>query len=443
MSSSGLEDLQDDLLFVIFSFLPAQTVWWSLSQVSRRLAAAVGGFEPLTISWHKCGNAAVQGLLQRIGRSKTPLCSSLTKLSFSQCHVVDEAIGLLVAEAHGLEKLSFSQCPLLGENITAKFANLNKLQQLELKGMDHLLNIDLSCLSSMSKLQLLDFSGSCNISDQSLLTLARGARSGNRLTSTGLKSDSNSNSSAVTPSSVTSAPSESKAVATSASWRPALPQGSGKSRPSVFGLIHSQTFSTPLSPSSSSAMSLPLKTLNLLGCARISAASLTAVFPVLPHLKAVFLGQTKCNDLSMTALCLSCPNMEEIDLSDTIITDVSLATLAALRKLKSLSLINCDQLTSEGLESLAQISSSMTSLRLDGCVQLTSSNLHSFSHLTQLKVLSISRCARVEDVGLQALTTLAELKFLALRKCDRLSVQVVEKMIESYWRKVEVVVMPN
>lgn len=102
------------------------------------------------------------------------------------------------------------------------------------------------------------------------------------------------------------------------------------------------------------------------------------------------------------------------------LSDPQLMYVSSLRRLRSLTLDGCVNITDEGLEALRGLSCTLKRLSLHGCKQLCRIGI--LSGLTSLEALSLEQCVQIEDEELaKALAGLTSLKVLGVAHCFRIT----------------------
>jgi Leucine Rich Repeat (LRR) protein len=118
---------------------------------------------------------------------------------------------------------------------------------------------------------------------------------------------------------------------------------------------------------------------------------------------------------SFASLAPVLENLTNLNLSWTPITDDGLASLTPfLKNVISLNLSCCDQLTDKGLKSLAALKK-LTSLSLGSVA--SDAVLASVAELTNLIFLDLGHCKKITDSGLPFLMSLQKLRGLSLELC--------------------------
>lgn len=117
-------------------------------------------------------------------------------------------------------------------------------------------------------------------------------------------------------------------------------------------------------------------------------------------------------------------NIKCLLFSNTLIDGTALRSLAEVPNLKldSIEVHRCDQLTNEGIVSLAIFQTSLKELNLGMCSRVTDSSLlHICQYLVNLQYLNIQRCRAVTDWGIAELKKLKKLKTLNISQCDQIT----------------------
>ena len=118
----------------------------------------------------------------------------------------------------------------------------------------------------------------------------------------------------------------------------------------------------------------------------------------------------------------------DLDLSRCDMEDGVLECAGSLRRISSLNLSCCAQITDTGLEHVAQLMQ-LTSLGLWGC-NITDTGLEHVAQLTQLNSLSVHHCAKITDTGLEHVGQLTQLTSLNLGSCDN----ITDTGVGTWWR---------
>eukprot|EP00854_Cymbomonas_tetramitiformis_P024428 gene24428-29702_t len=100
------------------------------------------------------------------------------------------------------------------------------------------------------------------------------------------------------------------------------------------------------------------------------------------------------------------------------LTNGALAAIAAtLGRLAALDLSECHQVSAQGCRSLAPLASTLTTLKLKRCKNVTDEGVAALGQLYGLTRLNLSGCARVSGLGLNALSMLTRLRVLDISRC--------------------------
>ena len=131
-------------------------------------------------------------------------------------------------------------------------------------------------------------------------------------------------------------------------------------------------------------------------------------------------------DASSRVIVMKCPNLEVLDLGGcTGITNTSLSVLASLKKLRSLNLRSCWQVSDSGVMHLSSSAESLQQLNLQDCQKVSDTALRHLSHSLiskpGLSQLNLSFCANVSDSGMKSLSKISSLRSLNLRSCDNIT----------------------
>jgi F-box/leucine-rich repeat protein 2/20 len=182
--------------------------------------------------------------------------------------------------------------------------------------------------------------------------------------------------------------------------------------------------------------------LDLSLCCQITDESLGHVADILGnHLVSINLSKLwTFSHLGLLELVKGCQSLVEIDLSNcTEITDYAAEAIAKARKLQSLKLVKCKQITDMGLGCIAVGCNKLQTLNLRWCVgvtdlgvelvavkckelrnldlsysQITNKCLASIKHLNHLENLALVGCVGVGDNGLTYLKKSLQIFFLQL-----------------------------
>jgi F-box and leucine-rich repeat protein 14 len=111
--------------------------------------------------------------------------------------------------------------------------------------------------------------------------------------------------------------------------------------------------------------------------------------------------------------------------------DHHLKPLLKLKNLKKLILSVCQQLTDDGVQVLAGVSSSLEEIDFGGCFKLSDQGFRVLAALTSLKKVNLERCRQVTDSTLQVLSTLSKLEEINITLCDRISSKGLQFFIAS------------
>ena len=113
--------------------------------------------------------------------------------------------------------------------------------------------------------------------------------------------------------------------------------------------------------------------------------------------------------------------MGSLDLGDCRnLTDAGLASLSSLTGLQTLNLRECGKITDAGLSSLSSLTGLQT-LNLNYCYKITDAGVSSLSSLTGLQTLDLAYCDKITDAGVASLSSLTGLQTLILYDCDRIT----------------------
>lgn len=172
---------------------------------------------------------------------------------------------------------------------------------------------------------------------------------------------------------------------------------------------------------------LPVNYLHFAGCVPEDTVSRLALFGHLKTLK--FDGHCFLTDAGMQTLATTLPVLRNLKIKFCSgITDIAIESLALLTRLETLSLTDCNKISSTGFLKL----STLNRLRkLDLAHTLIDDvGLPMLSNLTRLEYLSLSG-TRVEGDGLDVLSNLQSLTHLSLKDCTTLliGISVVEKLL--------------
>ncbi|KAF7261899.1 hypothetical protein EG68_00724 [Paragonimus skrjabini miyazakii] len=165
--------------------------------------------------------------------------------------------------------------------------------------------------------------------------------------------------------------------------------------------------------------------LSIFDCINISDESLGAVAQLLPELRQFTLQAYHVSD---SALSYFSPKQREtlrtVQLIQCMdITNQGVINLVfALPNLKELSLSGCTNVTDECLDAICENLKGLSQLNLSWCSKITDNGLEYVSRsMPALRKLTLDRCVTITDIGLSYLSTKSVLQHLSLRWCINLS----------------------
>ncbi|KAF6768518.1 hypothetical protein AHF37_05258 [Paragonimus kellicotti] len=165
--------------------------------------------------------------------------------------------------------------------------------------------------------------------------------------------------------------------------------------------------------------------LSIFDCINISDESLGAVAQLLPDLRQFTLQAYHVSD---SALSYFSPKQREtlrtVQLIQCMdITNQGVINLVfALPNLKELSLSGCTNVTDECLDAICENLKGLSQLNLSWCSKITDIGLEFVSRsMPALRKLTLDRCVTITDIGLSYLSTKSVLQHLSLRWCINLS----------------------
>ncbi|CAH8868081.1 unnamed protein product [Trichobilharzia szidati] len=165
--------------------------------------------------------------------------------------------------------------------------------------------------------------------------------------------------------------------------------------------------------------------LTVFDCINVSDESLNAIGQLLPELKCFRLQAYHITDAALTYFStkqrVSMQTMELIQCMD--ITNQGVMTLAyTLDNLQVLNLSGCSKLTDDGLDVICENLKRLTSLNLSWCAKITDSGIECVAcDLILLKKLILDRCTELTDLGVSHLATMPNLQHLSVRWCINIS----------------------
>ncbi|KAK4475869.1 hypothetical protein MN116_001117 [Schistosoma mekongi] len=165
--------------------------------------------------------------------------------------------------------------------------------------------------------------------------------------------------------------------------------------------------------------------LTVFDCINVSDESMNAIGNLLPELKYL---KFQAYHITDTALSYFSPkqrtNMHTMELIQCMdVTNQGIMTLAyTLNNLQILSLSGCSKLTDDGLDVICENLKCLLSLNLSWCSKITDSGLECVAcDLILLKKLLLDRCTELTDLGISYLATMSSLQHLSVRWCINLS----------------------
>ncbi|XP_056655486.1 dynein regulatory complex subunit 6 isoform X2 [Monodelphis domestica] len=203
-----------------------------------------------------------------------------------------------------------------------------------------------------------------------------------------------------------------------------------------------------------------LRVLNLTNCIRIGDNGIRNLFDGISGLKLRELNLNSCGQLSDLALatmgerCRSltylnlrnCPQLSDcgiefitqipslisIDISATAITDEALTSLSKHKKLKELTVSECEYITDFGIKEFCQSTPILEHLDTSFCVKLSGDILKiGASRCPRLTSLSIAACPKINDLAIKILSKKCHyLHILDISGCIFLTDKVIEYLLE-------------
>ncbi|KAF8567388.1 hypothetical protein P879_01711 [Paragonimus westermani] len=165
--------------------------------------------------------------------------------------------------------------------------------------------------------------------------------------------------------------------------------------------------------------------LSIFDCINISDESLGAVAQLLPELRQFTLQAYHVSD---SALSYFSPKQREtlrtVQLIQCMdVTNQGVINLVfALPNLTELSLSGCTNVTDECLDAICENLKGLSHLNLSWCSKITDNGLEYVSRsMPALRKLTLDRCVTITDIGLSYLSTKSVLQHLSLRWCSNLS----------------------
>ena len=109
------------------------------------------------------------------------------------------------------------------------------------------------------------------------------------------------------------------------------------------------------------------------------------------------------------------PSLRSLDLSFNLLRDADMQSLKGMLALQTLDLSSCDELTSAGLNVIAEMVALCT-LRLCDC-DIDDDCMSTVCKLVNLQSLAVARCSSITDVGVAMLAPLTNLRALDVSDC--------------------------
>ncbi|CAL8088409.1 unnamed protein product [Calicophoron daubneyi] len=168
-------------------------------------------------------------------------------------------------------------------------------------------------------------------------------------------------------------------------------------------------------------------------CINVSDESMGAITQVLPELRGLTLQAYHVTDAAFSYFSpkqrLTLETFRLIQCMD--ITNQGVINLAfALPSLRSLSLSGCTNLSDDGLDIVCENLKKLTSLDISWCAKISDSGLECVAcDLVLLKRLILDRCVALTDIGISHLATMPNLKHLSLRWCVNLSDGIIPHLL--------------
>uniref|UniRef100_A0A0D9XW35 F-box/LRR-repeat protein 15-like leucin rich repeat domain-containing protein n=1 Tax=Leersia perrieri TaxID=77586 RepID=A0A0D9XW35_9ORYZ len=431
ISSSPLNDLTDELLFLILDRLAADDprALKSFSLLSRACHAAesrhrriLRPFRPdllpadLRLSLSRCKRITDMGLgCIAVG------CPEMRDISLRWCiGVTHLGLDLLALKCKKLNILDLSYTMIVKKCFPAimKLQNLQVLLLVGCNGIDDdaLTSLDQECSKS---LQVLDMSNSCNVTHVGVQSVVKAMPN--------LLELNLSYCSPVTPCMSSSFEMIHKLQTLKLDGCQFMADGLksiGKSCVSLRELSLSKcsgVTDTDLSFVMSRLKNL-LK-LDVTCCRKITDASLAAITTSCPSL--ISLRMESCSLLSGEGLQLigkHCSHLEELDLTDTDLDDEGLKALSGCSKLSSLKIGICLRITDEGLSHISKSCPDLRDIDLYRSGAITDEGV---SHIAQgcpmLESINMSYCTKITDRSLSSLSKCTKLNTLEIRGCPMVS----------------------
>ncbi|XP_031503179.1 F-box protein At3g58530 [Nymphaea colorata] len=167
-----------------------------------------------------------------------------------------------------------------------------------------------------------------------------------------------------------------------------------------------------------------LQCLNLNGCQKISDDGVEAITSVCPKLQAFFIyWNMRVTDVGIKYLTNNCKEIVDLNLSGCKnVTDKSLQLIAnTYQEMKALNLTRCTKITDQGLQQISLKCSSLESLNLYALSSLTDRAYKKFALLSQLRCLDLCGAQNLSDEGLCSIAECRGLVSLNLTWCVRIT----------------------
>ncbi|KAH8863989.1 F-box/LRR-repeat protein 16 [Schistosoma japonicum] len=165
--------------------------------------------------------------------------------------------------------------------------------------------------------------------------------------------------------------------------------------------------------------------LTVFDCINVSDESMNAIGNLLPELKYLKFQAYHITDTALSYFSAKQrTNMHTMELIQCMdVTNQGIMTLAyTLNNLQILSLSGCSKLTDDGLDVICENLKCLLSLNLSWCSKITDSGLECIAcDLILLKKLLLDRCTELTDLGISYLATMSSLQHLSVRWCVNLS----------------------
>ncbi|XP_031794556.1 dynein regulatory complex subunit 6 [Sarcophilus harrisii] len=175
-----------------------------------------------------------------------------------------------------------------------------------------------------------------------------------------------------------------------------------------------------------------LRELNLTHCAQISDLSLAEMGERCRSL--TYLNLRSCTQLTDCGIefITKLPNLISIDLSVTAITDEALTSLSNHKKLKELSVSECEFITDSGVKHFCQSTPILEHLDVSFCLKLSGEILKALStKCLRLTSLSIAGCPKMNDLAIRILSKKCHyLHILDVSGCVRLTDKAIEYLLQ-------------